>query len=461
MLTNRVLAQICENIEKYNMFESNDTVVVGVSGGADSIMLLYCLNALKDKYKITLKVAHVNHKIRVGAAESDAKFVSDVCKELGIPFYLKEANVKQLAKEWKMSEEEAGRKVRYSFFREIADGGKIATAHNANDNVETVIMRFMRGTGIKGLSGISFKNEDIVRPILNISRKDIEEYIKENNLTHITDSTNFEPIYTRNKIRLNVIPYILKVFNPNFVDTVTSNIASYREDADYFEKEVENAYNSIVVKEENNISVSINLLLSYHPAIYKRLIRRIIETIMGTEQIDVSSKRVQDIVSLTENKVSTVLPLNRNYVVRVGYNSLVFEKVIENKKNMNEYSVPLKTDIEFAHATVVDLDFNYSVFDVESLEIDNKVGEFYLPYSDYIDKTLTIRTRRDGDVVRVEDGIHKKLNKFLADKKIDNSIRDNLLLLCDGNEVLCVFGYFVTRFSKRNGRFIKFRVDNL
>jgi tRNA(Ile)-lysidine synthase len=230
-IENNLVRKMINTIEQHNMIQANDRVIVGVSGGADSVALLRALRAVQSNYNLTLIVCHVNHKIRPGAAERDQKFVEELCRELGVECHVKEAHVETLAKEWNMSDEEAGRKVRYDFFNETAGVyGKIATAHNKNDNAETVMMRFMRGTGLHGLTGIPYQRDNIIRPILDISRDEIEEYLEEIGQTHITDETNLQPIYTRNKIRLNLIPEIQREFNPNFVETLTNNISTYRDE---------------------------------------------------------------------------------------------------------------------------------------------------------------------------------------------------------------------------------------
>lgn len=456
----KTLNKVISTIEKYSMFSNGDTVVVGVSGGADSVMLLHCLYLLRDRYNLKIKVAHVNHKIRKGDAEKDAEFVRSLCEKFGVEFYLKEAYIKDLSKEWNMGEEETGRKVRYGFFRELAGkNGKIATAHNANDNAETVLMRFMRGTGVKGLSGIAYKSGQIVRPILGISRAEIEAYLVENGLTHITDSTNLVPIYTRNKIRLDLIPKIQKDFNPNFIETVNNTISSYRDDADYFEYEVSQKFNKLVKKNGTSYFCDKTAFFGLHPAISKRLIRKIVEEMKGKEQIDITPQKIESILNMN-HKVGTVIMLNDGIVVKMGYSDLYFEYTNTSEKNMNVYDISLPELLVMNYTTLMDDNIDLSVFDVDDLRIDNKPNCFYLPYDIYSTKHLQVRTRRDGDMMRVEDGVHKKLSKFMVDKKIPSEIRDNLWLLCDGNEVLCIFDYFVTRFAKRNGRFIKVVKEN-
>lgn len=457
-ITLKVLNEVKTTIQKHNMFDYNDTVVIGVSGGADSVMLLHCLNSIKEEYNLTLLVAHVNHKIRKDTAERDALFVENLCKELGVKFYLREVPIPQLAKEHNMTEEEMGRKVRYDFFSELAGKeGKIATAHNANDNVETVLMRFMRGTGIKGLSGIPYVRENIVRPILDISREDIEKYIEENELTHITDETNFESVYTRNKIRLELIPFMKENFNPNLINTVNSNITSYKEDSDYFDKETDKLFDNFVKKEDSFISLPLQLLQENHPSISKRLIMKSVIVFLNNVQINLSADTVEKIYQNLSAKVGTTFVINKDLKVRIGYDNLYFERSVEEMNNTVHTYEFGKLDEEYV--TYPEFNLNLNFYNVWEMNIINTPNEFFLPFSLYSGKTLQIRTRRADDVFRVEDGVHKKLNKFFTDKKLDSSMRDKVLLLCDGNEVLCVFGYYVTRYNDRSGKFMKVVVE--
>lgn len=460
-VTKNVLKIVENTIETYNMFNNGDTVVIGVSGGADSIMLLHCLNSLKAKYNLKLVVAHVNHKIRPGDAERDAEFVRDICKNWGVEFHLREANIKNLAKEWSMSEEEAGRKVRYGFFDELTnniEGAKIATAHNANDNVETVLMRFMRGSGIQGLSGISFKRDNLVRPILGISRADIEAYIEENNLTHITDKTNFESIYTRNKIRLELIPFMQEMFNPNLIDTVTANIGIYREDAEFLDDMAEKEYRSYCWKHSaipNAIVCSKHLFTLNKPSIVKRVIIKVIKELMNTEQTGITPQKINEIYEGVNSEVGTIFVLNDEFEVVVDYDSLVF-------KTKDEPSISESYELDFSSIEGVlelpDFGMKLDVSCVYEREIDNKANVCYIPIELAETKKFTVRTRKDNDIFRVSDDCHKKLNRVFLDKKVSKVGRNIIPMLCSENEVYWCMNYFATRFNQRNGYFVRIKI---
>ncbi len=218
-----LIEKIENNIIKNKLIESGDSIVVGVSGGPDSICLLHALEQIKNRgldFRIT--VAHINHMIRVNAI-LDEEYVENYCQKHAIPVFIKRVEVEKFARQNKIGTEEAGRKVRYDFFEEVKEkvgANKIATAHNSNDNAETIILNILRGCGLDGLKGIERKNGIFIRPLIDIERREIEAYCGENNLNPRIDETNSELIYQRNKVRNIMIPYVEKEFNENFVGTL-------------------------------------------------------------------------------------------------------------------------------------------------------------------------------------------------------------------------------------------------
>lgn len=243
--------KVLETITKYNLIESGDRIVLGVSGGPDSITMLVILNELKEKLNFEIIVAHINHGIRENA-KIDEEYVKNFCDKLEIKCYVLHSKVKELAREEKIGLEEAGRKVRYDFFDEVLEkenAKKIAIAHNKNDNGETIIMNILRGSGISGLKGIEPKNGKYIRPLIEISRDEIEEFSKDLNPRH--DESNDENEFTRNKIRNIVIPYIKKEFNPNIIEGLDRLSKIAREEEDFIEKETVKEYDNIIIKEFN------------------------------------------------------------------------------------------------------------------------------------------------------------------------------------------------------------------
>ena len=221
------------------------SVLVGLSGGADSAALLYLLCRLSEELGFAVYAAHVNHGLRGAAADADERFSEALCKLLGVEFRVLRADVKGEAEKRGMSEELAGRCVRYEFFDKLASEhniDRIATAHHKNDNAETILMNFVRGTGIKGLCGIPYTRGKIIRPLLDCTRAEIERYCGENSIEYVTDMTNLDTVYTRNKARHILIPEIEREFNPAFVDTITHNAQLLMLEEDYMRAETEKAY---------------------------------------------------------------------------------------------------------------------------------------------------------------------------------------------------------------------------
>lgn len=321
---------ILDYINRNNLIEKNDKVLVAVSGGPDSMCLLNILYNLKDSLKIDLFVAHVNHLIR-DDAKDDAEYVEKFCENKNIQFFLKECDVTQKSKQEKLSVEEAGRNARYDFFKEIAKKyniNKIAIAHNKNDVAETLIMNILRGTGTQGLKSISKKNDIYIRPLLDIDREKIEEYCDKNNLEPRIDSTNFVNTYTRNKIRNIVIPYIKEEFNPNIIETLVRLSQIVIEEQEFIDLEVEKYYKKILIGEnKESINISGKEFSKLNIAIKKRVILYIIKKLFKTTQ-KIEKKHIEDIIKLIDNNVGNkFLTPNKNFKVSIKKGIVEFRKI--------------------------------------------------------------------------------------------------------------------------------------
>ena len=221
--------KVRDTIKDNDLIAKGETVLLALSGGPDSLCLLHILHDLQGMLGFSLSALHVNHCIRGAAADADEAFLVEHCRELGIELFTERVDIPSLAKESGKTEEECGRDVRYKLLKEKGFD-KIAVAHNKNDQAETVLMRLIRGTGVKGLAGMEYKREDgVIRPLLDIERAEIEKYCNDNNLSPRMDATNSETEYTRNKIRLELIPY-LQNYNPGIIDSLTRLADSARDD---------------------------------------------------------------------------------------------------------------------------------------------------------------------------------------------------------------------------------------
>ena len=324
-----MIEKVIETIKKYNLIEDGDKIILAVSGGPDSISMLDILYKIKQNESINFEiiVAHVNHMIREEAME-DAIYVKDFCEKRNIEFYLKSIDVKKIANNNKIGTEEAGRKERYKFFDELAkktNANKIAIAHNKNDNVETVFMHILRGTGINGLKGIEAKRGMYIRPLIECERKEIEEYCEENNLEPKIDKTNFENIYTRNKVRNIVIPYVQKEFNQNIIETIDRLSKLVTEEEGYMEKQIENAYKNLLVLEtKKEIQLDLKKFNMQERVIKSRLILYTITRIFGSTE-GIEKVHIDDIIKLCGNNIGNkFLTPNKNIKILVKNHKIYF-----------------------------------------------------------------------------------------------------------------------------------------
>ncbi len=345
--------KVVRTIQKYRLLTEGDKLVVGVSGGPDSICLLDILVkikqqscqreraflATKENCKNSLSplainfdfvVAHVNHMIREEAKE-DEEFVKKYCEENQIQFYATSIDIQKSANTNKISVEEAGRNARYAFFDEVLQkigGNKIAIAHNKNDKVETMMMNELRGCGIQGLIGIEPIRGKYIRPLIACERKEIEAYCEENQLQPRIDKTNFENMYTRNKIRNVVIPYIQKEFNPNFIETMNRLSELVIEQEKYIQKQVEKIYNQMLIEENKNQNIILDLKMfnQQEKVIKSRVLLYTITRLCGNTK-GIEKIHIEDIIKLCGNNIGNkFLMPNKNLKVFIKNRKVIFSE---------------------------------------------------------------------------------------------------------------------------------------
>ena len=327
-----MINKVFETITKFKLIQDGDKIVLGVSGGPDSICMLDILNQLKnDKIKFDIIVAHINHQIRE-EANQDEKYVQNYCKKNNIKFCVQRIDVKKYANNNKIGLEEAGRKLRYIFFDEVMklnNGNKIAIAHNKNDKIETLIMNEIRGCGLSGLKGIEpMRNNRIIRPLIECERIEIEKYCEENNLNPRIDKTNFINDCTRNKIRNIVLPYVVKEFNPNIVKTLDRLSEVVSETENYLQKQVEKKYNQLLISKENDkIILDLKKFNSEDILIKKRILLYTISEILGNTQ-NIEKINIEDLIKLCQNNIGNkYLKPKSNIKVLVNKGKIFFERL--------------------------------------------------------------------------------------------------------------------------------------
>lgn len=322
--------RVLKTIKNNKLILNGDKIVLGVSGGPDSISMLNILRELKEggTLQFSMVVAHINHMIREEAVE-DEKYVEDYCKKNGIECYVKRINVIEYAQNNKIGIEEAGRKARYDFFDEIAqktNANKIAIAHNKNDKIETIIMHILRGSGLSGLKGIEpIRNNRYIRPLIDCERQEIEDYCEKEKLNPRIDKTNFENDYTRNKIRNIVIPYIKEEFNPNIIETINRLSEVITAEENYMDKIVKEIYGKILIEtKETEISLSLKEFNKQEEVIKNRLILYTTRQLMGSSQ-GIEKIHLKDIIKLCENNIGNkYLTPNKNIKILVKDKKIFF-----------------------------------------------------------------------------------------------------------------------------------------
>ena len=316
-------------IKEYKMIFSGDNILVAFSGGSDSSSLLFFLMQNFDRNKIY--AAHMNHMIRGEEADNDEKFAVDICDKYNIKIFVERKNIPEIAAIEKKSVEEAARDERYDFFRRTADliGGsvKIATAHTASDNTETVIFNLARGCGINGLSGIAPVNKNIIRPFLSCSKEDVLEYCGKNKIDYVEDKTNFKDIYTRNFIRLNIASKLKEKFN-NVDENIFKTTEIMRDAADFLDFCVDD-----ILKDKTEI-IDVNFLLSQHKSVRRTVISRLYENAVCPEIRKLEYKHILYVEEILE-KSNASIDLPGFVTVRISGKDLIFERITNKKTSSN------------------------------------------------------------------------------------------------------------------------------
>ena len=444
-ITNRIK----NTILKHQLISEGDSVLVALSGGADSVCMLDLLVNLKEELNIKVAAAHLNHMIRGAEADRDEAYAAELCTKLSVPFFAERVNVPEISEKYGISEELAGRNARYDFLKKICKEkgyNKIATAHNRNDRAETLLMRVIRGTGIDGLGGIKYNRGDgVIRPILDIERCDIEKYCRDNDLHFCNDSTNSDSDYTRNRIRNELIPFIEDKFNPSIVDSLCALSDNSTEDAEFINGYAKRLYDRInnPMPKRKPVLLDIESLKIIQDSIKNRIIRLAAKDAMG-ENYSLERVHVETIIDLTEKTTGAKAELPKGLIVSVKYGWLEFSKAGEDIKTQDFcYEIEIGNKISNCE---FDLDFNV-------LENDFNIykNQMILDYDMIENKNLLVRNRRRGDrMVFFKDGKTKKIKKYLIDKKIPQSERDRIPLLCADDEIIAIIGDRVAETYKIN-----------
>ena len=429
-----MLKKIEEFANRNGMFENCRRIVVGLSGGADSVCLLSVLNEFKTEYGYELTAVHIHHGIRGPEADNDEKFCIQLCGELKIPLKVYHYNVLEYGKENRLTSEEAGRILRYRAFNECAGDGRIAVAHHRNDQAETVIFNICRGSGLAGISGIRPVRDNVIRPLLCCTREEIENYITQKGILYCTDSTNSETEYSRNRIRNIIIPYLEENINSKAVENIARAAGNAGEAERYLEQITTRKYNEAVTYMHK--SILLKRTEGEDEYMLGRLIRRAVQELNAGLK-DVGEANIAETIKLLNAQKGSRCRLPEGIWAEKTRNGLLFYKD-ENITEREAVDVAVPSEI-----TPWD-DKGKFTFRLVEWNKDKKISnEVYTKCFDYdkIKFSLQLRGYRSEDVIAIDGGLHhKKINRYFIDAGMSRIEKENTVLLADGSHIMWIVG---------------------
>ena len=436
------LENIFGYIEEYNMINPTDKIVVGLSGGADSVCLITALCEYQKRFYGgvgNLFAVHVHHMIRGSEADEDEQFAAELCKKLGVSYISFKKDIKQYAKEQNMSLEEAGRTFRYECFENVCREkkcNKIAVAHNKNDLAETVLFNVIRGSGLKGMSGILPVRGKIIRPLLDTKRNEIEAILAELHQDYRTDSTNSSLDYDRNKIRHVILP-CLEEINSEAVSHICQTAKEAENSYRYIHEEALAGYEGICEDDagEKQVTLDINTIFKLNPVLQEHMVHEAIGDVAGAKK-DISRKNVMSVTNLIYQDTGKTVDLPYGIRARRSYDKLIISnKHYENK----EYNMIVEGEGEYPIPDRGKLRIKF-IKNSDNLVISKNM---YTKMADYgkITDTLCVRTPQEGDYITIDSkGNTKKLSRVFIDNKIDREDRKTWPVVASGNHVIWVVG---------------------
>lgn len=435
-----MLEKVNQTIINYQMIKENDRILVGVSGGVDSVVLLDILVKLRSVYNLTIFVAHLNHGLRGRAADEDEAFVVSLAEKYNARVYTKKEDMLAYAELNKISSEEAGRVLRYAFFEEIMQKEniqKIAIAHNKNDQAETILMRIMRGTGLDGMVGIKPVNGSVIRPLLFCSRAEIEAFEYAEKLNHREDDTNKENIYTRNTIRNQLIPQLENLYNPNLVEGLSRMGQLLADDLEIIENQLKEILQKIAFQRQGKmVSFNRRVFLDLSLGLKRRVLRHAIHSIQG-DLANIEEKHIHNMIQLiSQGKTGKEIHLTNGWIAKNNYD---FFEISQPSEKYANYEFELEIGKKQSFGT-----FEIETFVEDKIKIDFYTKDIFLKFFDYdrIKSSLKVRNRRPGDrIVPLGMKGSKKIKDLFIDEKVASDKRSQIPLIVCGDEIVWVVGY--------------------
>ncbi len=455
-------------IQREGLIQGGEALLVGVSGGPDSVCLLHILHQLREALRVSLHVAHLDHRLRGADSAADAVYVSRLAQRLGIAATVEQSDVKAYRKERRLSLEQAAREVRYDFFCEVAEsvGAKrIALGHTQDDQVETILMHLVRGTGLAGLRGMqpisAWQKRHggallVVRPLLEVARAQTEEYCRAHNLEPRSDFSNFSPSFLRNRLRHELIP-LLRSYNKNISAALLRTARAAADDLSFLEAQVSQVWQQVVTEQPNGLLLNTEALLSLHPSLRRHLLRRALAVLLG-DLADIESIHIEKMMEALSKPAGKRLSLPRGLLFHVGYNTCLVTK--------GAYDICPFPALEGEHKLQVPGDTMIPGWRVRAniVSLGEKAEGFRACLDlDEAGTDLVVRSRRAGDRFQPLGMTEpKRLQDFMVDAKIPRSWRDRVPLVCSPQGILWVVGWRIAervrvKDSTRRGLLLEFQ----
>jgi tRNA(Ile)-lysidine synthase len=459
--------QVKRTIDRHHLLEKGDRLIVGVSAGMDSMVLLHLLNAYRETYDLSLIIAHVNHGLRPEESEKEAELVRNEARRLGFPFEYGKFNVKEFQKLRGLSPQDAARRIRFHFFSDLVQkyrAQKIALGHNADDQVETVLLRLLRGSGLEGLKGILPNRQGrIIRPLIEVWREEIKSFALEKRIPFLLDSSNLKKDYLRNRLRLALIPFIEKEYQPSFKEIVLRSSNFLREENDYLEKGAGEAYRKIVTEGNDTLSFRLSEYRSLHPAIQWRVIKKILERICARERGADEGEwlNVHEICQkLERSSPSFLLELPQGVWIVKRY-----EKVLFGKGRVKPIQ-PFEVQVVSSGRNFIEEIGKEVVMEEASVDkFGDLSGPSHTAFMDYesLQFPLRIRNFRPGDRFQPLGAKGtQKLKEFFIDHKIPRFERANIPLVISAEMIAWVVGHRIderVKVTEKTKRILKVTVS--
>lgn len=496
-------------MEQHHIIKQKEKIVLGLSGGADSVCLFHVLNACREKYQIELFAVHVNHEIRGVQAKEDQNFAEKLCASYHVPFTVVKENVPELAKKEKKSLEEVGRIVRYHAFRKLQQelgADYIAVAHHKNDQAETVLHNLCRGSGIAGIAGMQAEREGIIRPLLCVEREEIEEYLKAKGQPYQIDCTNLDNTYRRNRWRNEIIPLMKTGINARTVSHIADTASFMGEVAEFVEELGKCAWKRMIETKDKSLILDLEKWKQEHLVIQKWILQKMMYWMAGVQK-DIGQVHILDMMCLAEKQVGKSLNLPYNLQAKRVYQGILLEKIEDGRKRdvlyeeSKEEQQNIETEREAWEINFSNIEFPegknmcFSTYQIERLNIKGEqsnrdieltekksriaqenIRRVYLKkqkreesdlkfemllkktkknyctkWFDYdkIKGTVFFRRMEQDDFLQIDDaGHHKKIKKLFKDEKIDAKEREKIWLLAEGSHVIWIPGIRISEAYK-------------